>query len=1429
MTIPGLPDFTRPTGPVTPYVPPISSSIPMSQPDMVSPNAAPGRSETWGSLGNYIGNLGSLIFESVVGSFAPGFEYDSSLGFKENWDNEEASRLTPTEVGMAVGNIGRGAVRTIEFLNSFLSPTSMTAKAQFAEGVMGAGNIITAPIRSFRDSDNILDYAGQTLGSTIPTVAVGMLEQFVTPMATATSGKSIVDGEIVPATSEEMATGLTTIAGNVLGGSIYNRLATAATVARTGKQINRMGTMARGIAIEARAQGLSGMAQEAVAHPDEFTMESVVNNVANPLVLATALGGGLLRGSRAIKKERLDWNAETADINTDAARAIPSAKQVAVTTRSTFAQSLAAIDALTTSSDWIEAGISKIRKAKEGTFYVLDATADDVRRLYDKYIGEPLVEKPTKVVPLNKVPVEQIGTRRNVHVYFSDPFDNIVYQADDLGVLADQYKIPKPVLIDHQAKLNQAVIDGKISNAPVGKQNFWYMSIDGIGFDPPKMRPRVYLSKNGTVLATMKPLTKTQFSIFEEAGFLPDERVVVNGVEVDFKSARNGVARVVGPDGIESIVDLADINHSADGTNAVWGKRDFEDNLVNRALDFVERKKSDTSTFSSLIERFAAGIKMDPKDIPSFENFVYNKARIQNDIIEKSYQPRSPSEVRFQKAFKGLNTILANEQKKLVSGAVDKMNLLGYRITQSGTGYTLVDYTGKRIAGFNTVDEAAKFANKDFFTGDVPTLLQGNLPFRAGFVTPRKQGAATKLSTGFKLGIVGQALRPIARRAEDLAEAAGVPELGVAIARGMEVTMNSINAAEQGIFKPLMDRANRISTLALKITREQREQVTRALQQMSRAEIAQMIGPDNVLVAESLYDFFKAAGGTEKVKAKFAELRDATPKNRVKLEASLAGPMRDAITVLRKSIADGVIMDDGILRYVDELENGSNLTQAEYIALQNWDRNALTVFEESQKLFEQARLSFGIEGNITGYAPWIQKWDGITSIYNRTEGPAKQFIHELQRLGLTGKDLLVTEIDDLVYRYVKSGVHYKSPVAGDPFKTTGQLMAEVQADIRELGSLGGEIADLETWVGNLKGIPDRVSANAQAAQKIIDKVFSTKTQGGIVDNALDAFTLLKLSARPILAARDVVTSSLLALGYGFDAAGAILHITPEKLRRIEQLSREGHLPQFDAKDILSRYEKTKLSKLVDLGMRASLQPQTYKAIAGNMYLHTFDKTMAALSKAKGNRALLIEELGDLLDSGSKPSQEYFLNMAQRDVVSAARFLAARNAGNLANRFGRLNNPLTWQSSYGRVFGQFGSWSTNALNTTIEMVTNSRSGMAAARKVARMGAFSAGVALVADEYLELDLSKWVLNPAALLPGVGPLAGTWDDFRQSIDMFFSMNEDTSMRGGEKVYQLTKGFITPIMLKDLYKAGEMWNDTGSQYYALMQALGFKFTEED
>lgn len=1275
----------------------------------------------------------------------------------------------------------------------------------------------------------------------IPGLVRGMLEEFVEPMITLQSGEKVVDGEIVPATSEEVAQGVTTTLGNIAAGGIYTKLAGASATLGVGSRLSassRMGILAQNMGREIVAQGVASAGQEIIARPEEASLETVVRNIGNPINLFMGSIGGTGRTVGANSTARASWRAISNQMNPDATIGIPSAKQVAVTQYSPLKDATAAMDAVTEADNWIQAGVRKIQKAGDGIFYVTTATQDEMRNVVLNYASDVAVVKPTTIS--QKLPISQ--TKSGTAHYFASDFDNLVYQSNDLAAVAAEYNMPLSVVKDLRNQLDDAVKKARVERTQYGKNEFRYKNIPEAKLPEVVVKPRSYVAADGTVLFSMKPLLPEQLKVFQKSGFLPNERVSVNGIERTVIGVLdNGDVRVRSNNGTVIVVDRANVQHMGSGGISVWGKNDYLESMVDRFLSFADSQSRTGSDFFTLVERFATLNKWNkPGDAMNFEAFVYRslESRFKN-------RPIGPLQVSQEARWvKGMEDVVAGMEVKRTQtqrSVLDRMVDSGYRIVPDGPGWAAIDIEGRKFTTFNTIDELMDFARADFIDPAVPTVNWGSTPGQGGLgLRGGSQGwfaDAANYTQGKWMqlkGEYGPLFRSMQRRVEDFGEAVGAPAMGAQVGRMMENLMNGINAAENGVFKPLMLRANKIGKLSEKLSSDVKIQITRALEQRSLDELRADMTPDQIITAEAVFETYQQAGGVQRVKKVYKDYIDGNRSPKI-LE-NVDPQLRDAVLGLDKVVREGLLKDEKLLRYIDALDapkDVHNLTAEDLIKRYNWSREARQVYDEAKLLYQDAESLFQIPERITGYAPWLQKWEGIDDIFKKVQGPESAFVHELQRLGITPEGSRIMEIDDLVYRYVKAGIHHKSPT--NMGVTSGELLSQINKAIDELDEMGrssnvnlGIKPELQKWVMNLRGVPDPDVVHAEGLRKMVDKIFNRRTQGNAIDSMMNLVTLTKLTFRPIMAARDLIGSYGVALGYGVDAANEILNITPDRLRQIERLSQAGDLPQFSADEILSRTGRGKLSKAVDIGMRVSLQPQVYKLITGNMYIHTYNKVIAALRKAKGSKSVVIEELGDLLDGGSRASQEFFLETAVTDPISAAKFLAARNAHNVANRFGRMNNPMAWQGKWGRAVGQFGSWSLNASTTMGEMFTNSRSTKAAAYKMARIGLYSSAVAL-AGQQAGVKLYNWIPNPLTMLIGPGPLVDILGSFSRGTTLMMSPDESDRNYGWSLLERAGGSMLSPLVLKDFYESAQVWNETGDFYKASMRGIGFRLIDEE
>ena len=1339
----------------------------------------------------YVGNLSKLAGRAM---FRP---YQKAI-------RGEPIALTPKEIDMMMDKV-RGGIKNF---GVWLDETLQNPQLQLGQMVYTGVEGVNSMMEMLKGEGSLSEKTGQ--------LGVGILSTFIEPILTFSTGEKIVGEQILPATSPEMVEGA--LATGALPASIgtYMKISKILPAGTTIGASNRSGVLARNIAKEYPAQAAAGIVHEGLMNPDEVGVEMIMANLMNPIILATSAVGGLGATRLANKRFTSDFLRDNVAINSDAISSIPSAKQIAVTADTPIENILASIDALTKSDNWFEAGIRKVLNEDVGAFRFPGLTADQAQQVYKKYGWSILPEKPTKVIDAKIGPSY---LKNGTHIYFRNPFDQLIAETSEtlFGEISRKYNIPEGVIKTHKDNIFIKIKETNTEIATVSDKPFRHKTIESIPFPEPQKKLGVYFAKDGEMLVTSTPLTNLQYQTYSRSGYLPKEQVLYNGQNASIeKMAKTGRVVVRLRNGQLRSADLGELTKINDGTLPVWSQRNYNEKMVDDFMSFATHQEN--GTYETLVRRFFDKKGWSPEGTADFENFVY-RTLVERNGLEEGFGPSI-------KGMRDLEKILENEANLGRFILDNKLDGLGYRISSEADGWRITNIQGETISKFKTLDEIDNFVRADFVDSNVPNLNKTSMPFDAVPLVNPNAGALkrkwiarierTKLS-------VGTVLRRADRHVMDVASAAGVPELGASIARNMDKMMNAVDSFIQGGAQRLIRAGERLNKTLEKLYPEVRNQITKVIEHKTITELRNTLTIEQRFISEELYKLFKNAGGVEKSKTIYHKMINGNldPKTLTPAQAEM-------VEKLGLSIREGIINDEKILRYIDALDNPLDITADQLMDYYNFSPEARKATAQAREFFEEGADLFGIDQPITGYAPWITRWKGVIDTYSKKGEPTTAFIHDLRRIGITPDDIKVTDIGELAYRYAKSGIHHRAPVAGGG--TAGELLSVINKEIGQLAEFGSpkgiDIRNVRKWVDNFRGIPDPDAANVMAFNRQFMETFNMNPKGSTLDVALDAQVFIKLGARPILALRDMTSSFAIGSLYGMDLAFDIMRITPAKLRRIESLMKEGYLPQFDVKAMLARNAESKFSKATDIAMKLSLQPQVYKVIAGNAYIFTFDKTISSFKKANGNYGKLIKELGDLLDSNPKPIQKYFLDMAVKDPIEAARFLASSNAYNVANRFGRLNNPLGWQGKFGRVAGQFGSWSLNALTVMFEGIANSRDWQSATRKIARLTAIN-GTILGAGTAAGLNLNTWMVTPFHLVPGLGPTMDEWGDIQRGAALLFSPSERDREFGNRLIEGLGLG-LTPILIKEMIKSAQIMEDEGDHYRAMMRGAGFKLIEE-
>jgi len=467
---------------------------------------------------------------------------------------------------------------------------------------------------------------------------------------------------------------------------------------------------------------------------------------------------------------------------------------------------------------------------------------------------------------------------------------------------------------------------------------------------------------------------------------------------------------------------------------------------------------------------------------------------------------------------------------------------------------------------------------------------------------------------------------------------------------------------------------------------------------------------------------------------------------------------------------------------------------------------------------------FGIEDStlIDDYISMVRDYGKsapkIDNIWVKNGGMRPDFIYELNRAGWTPTEGLVNNIEGIIHSYLTSGVRAKSGMTAK-INEALKIKDKWVKDLTDSGSKSGNLVNktVDEWVNSIRGRPDAEGQATSGTKRLLDRSASY---------ASDWFAFAFLGGRPVMAAADAATTFIMSFSK-YSSKLTVKMVETVKRgdfnERIRKLESDGEMVQVTASAVLSRAEgeTTLLSKAADIGIKASLQDRAYRYSYGSTYLATKELAESAINNSKGSKARIIQDLGDVLEGNNPAEIKYFLELIDNNQHSSAvRFLASINARVVANEYGKVNNPLKWQNSVGRLAGQFGSWGANASVSLIEMYAG-KSWQYSARASARL-AVSNGAVIGAAAALGVSPSRFIVTPLTVIPGIGPTGTSLEEARQILNTIGG-NENERAYAEARLKRLLKSQI-PLALKNAAKSHAFYVEQDEKWKAFMQFNGFK-----
>lgn len=473
--------------------------------------------------------------------------------------------------------------------------------------------------------------------------------------------------------------------------------------------------------------------------------------------------------------------------------------------------------------------------------------------------------------------------------------------------------------------------------------------------------------------------------------------------------------------------------------------------------------------------------------------------------------------------------------------------------------------------------------------------------------------------------------------------------------------------------------------------------------------------------------------------------------------------------------------------------------------------------------------TFGIgpEARIYNYAPHYRLYDKGSSLINsiHLQGgnvKAREFLSALARTGEI--DMFERDPITQLVRYVKGGFdaqHFEGAVA--EAKTAFAKMLETVP----AGSKAQVNDIVQTYVNDLRHVPGMNDTFMQEGFDMMIKETGVPLRANLRRDFIRSALILGESgaqgARVIAGMRDINTNMSATYGrFGALRLGSVMRKgirgvskgTQAELKSMginvepnrHALAEAGEIPglsilQFEspAEAALRQQGLGKVSKGIErvgeIGLKLSGQQYVYSVFHAGHYLDTVVRTGRSLSRMVAGTLSPDDVARRLdLDSYSPPTQQQFWKLVdERNYEGAAKFLGRTTAQEMVNIYGNANNPQGWSTNWGRLLGQFGSWSMWNRTFYQQMLSQGTLGKRAVR-LGRVTAYNAAMATVAGA-TGLNLAKFYTAPAAHLldedapwvPGLGFVAPVV----QTAQTIFSAAGESGRRQRDAMTELLKIF--------------------------------------
>jgi hypothetical protein len=904
--------------------------------------------------------------------------------------------------------------------------------------------------------------------------------------------------------------------------------------------------------------------------------------------------------------------------------------------------------------------------------------------------------------------------------------------------------------------------------------------------------------------------------LFKQYGFLPKEIVSHFGQEyrVDnfLKSGKISVRdpvtnklKQVDPSELRRtsnslIPEFKDLNDKVSGTKqGVLSQESFMDAMYGKYIEkFKENILSDEAEpYASFYQKFFYDAKIPEKDFNNVH--TYFLSRLGDDVAKKVLEPH---EVTIREALKSdITEVAANEFKDVVhdiENLATSNNLFfeaegagkyRLRFQDDGSTYKIVGNLENARKEINLLRQSKGWDQDGGYSGPIPTSIGniGGLAQKFDTPKPAVPRIAQFLDESRAFGLM-RVITPIGRRFEymdNVLKTTLFPEF-LNIQKKIIERRNVVS--RDPLLKDLEQFGQKIMDIGGILSQDERGTVADNIETRSLAQIRNnYIGRAATPIEEAMAKEVLRSKNVGKVRdilyrAKMIDNNTiygspAFIKNMESIASDyhpdVVNAARQLALTLNSKIGKGS-SGNLVLRLAFALEDPNTaLDPIEHARLNNITPKMRMYRDAVSDWMDKASRILNIPAE-ESYLP---------SIINAVAGGADSKIpiemaKELARTGLTPSGSLIRDPNMLIARYhaaiINHKVGYNEAVNKWEANVHGQLDGLMGSDREPIAkNLKAVMSD---YARIMRGQPNMEDALHNGARRIADKLGISSPSANSV---MSAMSLSSIALRPALALRDfynVMGESYISFGHEF-TKDFLANSTSDAV--IKDMKRRNLLPESSTRqfvdpaasgDLLSQGRiGQQLRKQSELAFELSGQESAYEHANASIYrtsLNMAEKYLGKLQRNEVDKKTAYDKMGISSNYGPGLIKQIDDLVSQGKVAEAADLYGQANMRYISHVYGFYNNPTGWQSNFGRMMGQWGSWSANASSTMIDQFSKGTAKQIAG-KVLRTGMFNKATTMVGAG-LGLNLVSWqVSNPMNILPTEGPIPQVFGRMKEDYE--------------------------------------------------------------